>query len=69
MANIVPSSPILVILMMEALSSSDTSALTRSARRNNPEVGILQRKDSTRVLAFLLRYLLCWPHQQFNNNA
>jgi hypothetical protein len=30
----VPSSPILVTLMMEALSSSETSALTRAKRRN-----------------------------------
>jgi hypothetical protein len=33
----VPSSPILVTLMMEALSSSETSVLTRSTRRNIPK--------------------------------
>jgi hypothetical protein len=32
-ANVVPSSPILVTLMMEALSSSETSVLTRATRR------------------------------------
>jgi hypothetical protein len=30
MANVVPSSPIVVTLMMEALSSSETSVLTRA---------------------------------------
>jgi hypothetical protein len=36
-ASVVPSSPILVTLMKEALHSSETWALTRVTRRNSPD--------------------------------
>jgi hypothetical protein len=38
---VVPSSPIIVTLMMQALSSFETSVITRATRRNDTENAIL----------------------------
>jgi hypothetical protein len=42
-ANDVPSSPILVTLMMDGLRSSEMSVPIKDTQRNIPEDGILQK--------------------------
>jgi hypothetical protein len=57
----VPSSPILVTLMMEALSSSETSVLTRALQRNIPEDAILHSHRRENLKSYISKMMHCNP--------
>jgi hypothetical protein len=73
-ASVVPSSPILVTLTKEALSSFETSFLTRATRRNIPEEAILLYIDTSKNKTKLIqgdtsRYGIKYLQMQIHENT
>jgi hypothetical protein len=56
-ANVVPSSPILVTLMMKALPSDETPVLTTATQHNIQEDGILHSHRLENLISYTAMFL------------